>query len=427
MTDLNPEQLHQTPDGDVKPLPVTDALFTVPAYHRSVLNCLQTNYSDLWNWFSRHSLNADSRDEARIELLKSSYRLDRDSAAALYSLADAVAAKMGLSADYTIYQAQQSVGMNASMFTLPGEAHLVLYGPVQDALDDDELSALIAHEFAHYELNTFNDGLHDTVEQVLLALVADQAAESPHERTLRSYRLFTELHCDRRAALITGDYLACVRMLVKIETGLKNVSAESYIRQADEVLTVAAQKGCVVESEGLTHPEMFIRAKSLSLGDADPENAEDLMRPFVEGPLKLQQLDLLQQRELCDVTSKFITSYLRPKWLQTTILWGHARRFDPEIGPECCESEERLLLDIEKCDEKLRSYFCYILLDFATCDPELDEAPLAAAALFASRLGLMAEFRSVCAEELKLSKRALEKVLADAASIVDIAEKEFSA
>ena len=84
---------------------------------------------------------------------------------------------------------------------------------------------------------------------------------------------------------------------------------------------------------------MFIRAKSLSLGDADPENAEDLMRPFVEGPLKLQQLDLLQQRELCDVTSKFITSYLRPKWLQTTILWWHARRFDPEIGPECFESE----------------------------------------------------------------------------------------
>ena len=67
-----------------------------------------------------------------------------------------------------------------------------------------------------------------------------------------------------------------------------------------------------------------------------------------------------------------------------------------------------------------------MLLDFVTCDPDLEEAPLAAAFLFSQRAGLLGEFRVLVAEELKLGKRALISAETDAEKTVKLAEREFA-
>ena len=61
-----------------------------------------------------------------------------------------------------------------------------------------------------------------------------------------------------------------------------------------------------------------------------------------------------------------------------------------------------------------------------TCDADLEEAPLAAAFLFVKEVGMASEFTKLVATELKLSKRALQKVETDAEKIVRQAEKEFT-
>ena len=355
----------------------------VTTYHRALLNYLQTQEEDLWKWFSSHQARNESADAVRLDLLKTAYRIDRESAADLYQLADSVAEKMGLESNVTLYQAQHAAGLNASLAWLPHDAHVVLYGPVQETLSTAELSALLAHELAHHELYTIDDGAYLVMEQVLSAMISDQAADAPHDRTWRSHRLYTELYCDRRAAAVTGDIDACVCALVKMETGLKEVSAAAYCKQAEEVLSNGL-KG----SEGITHPEMFLRAKALQLWHDDPDGADQNLRELIEGPLELKQLDLLRQQQMQKLTRQFLNSFLNVEWLRTDLVLGHAKRFFEgfTLAKESV-SRESLKKQMADCDQQLRDYFCYVLLDFVTCDADLEEAPLAAAFLFSEDLG----------------------------------------
>ena len=393
------------------------------AYHQSLLEYLQTREHDLWTWFSSHKARSDATEAVSLELLKSAYRLTRETAQELYELADTVAEKMSIGAPVTLYQAQQSVGLNASLAWVPNEAHVVFHGAVQEALSSAELSALLAHELAHHELFVINDGDYLVMEQVLSAMISDAAAAAPHDRTWRSYRLYTELHCDRRAAEITGDIEACVCALVKLETGLKDVSAKAYLEQADEVLA-----GGLTGSEGITHPEMFIRAKALQLWDEDPESVDRELKEVVEGPLELQQMDLLRQKQVEDLTRGFLKCYLATDWLRTELMLGHAKRFFEDIKfSDGRPSRDQLSQSLSECDTQLRNYFCYVLLDFVTCDADLEEAPLAAAFLFSNDVGLSDEFRELAGRELRLGKRALRKAESDAALIVEQAEAELDA
>ncbi|MEZ6130518.1 MAG: hypothetical protein R3C59_17670 [Planctomycetaceae bacterium] len=405
------------------------------AYHRQLLDYLKTQEAELWKWFSSHQARQQSVEAVKLELLKTAYRLDRESASELYEQADAVRQRMHMAAEVTLYQAQHASGLNASLAWLPGEAHIVLHGPVQETLSGTELSALLAHEMAHHELYSLDDGAYLVMEQILSAMIADQAADAPHDRTWRSHRLYTELHCDRRAAAVTEDMHAVVRTLVKMETGLKAVNAEAYLKQAAEVLA-----GGISGSEGITHPEMYIRARALQLWQGAPENpdgVDERLRILIEGPLEMQQLDLLQQSRMVELTRDVLTEYLSPTWLQTDLVLGHAKRFFedfriPKRKPkhDAVDSADAdtsvtptndLNDRIGQCDDSLKKYLCFLLLDFVTCDPDLEEAPLAAAFEFADRVSLISDFRDLAAQELKLGKRALQKVEVDALNIVKTA------
>lgn len=441
MTDSN-----DTTDSDTQPLPTASLTLDAsgPQYHQALLQYLKTQETELWKWFSSQKAREESSEAVRLELLKSTYRLDHDSAADVYAIAEQAAGMMGLSASVTLYQAQHATGLNASLAWLPNEAHVVLHGAVRETLQPDELQALLVHELAHHELLTIADGDYLVVEHILLAMIVDQSADSPHERTWRSHRLWTELYCDRRAVDVTQKPDACICALVKMETGLKDVSAASYLDQANEILTNGQT---VTGSEGVTHPEMFMRAKAVQLWDDDPSTADDAIREMIHGPLQIKNLDLMQQQEVQLLTEQFVRTFLQPKWLQTDLMLGHAHRFLDTNGvvakasvvkllalPTTAEQSggsdnslsEQLASAFQKCDAELKKFFCYVLLDFVTCDPELEEFPLAAAFLFSGRVGLLDEFRSLVASELKLGKRALQKAEQDAEKTVRSAEQELA-
>lgn len=429
----SPESQPEQSSDRVDESPLKDVILGEPLpYHKAVRDYLQTVDSTIWTWFCDNPAAADA-EATKVELLKAAYRLDRDTHGELYDQADEIRTRMGLSAPVTLYQAQNVTQGSAFNVWMPGELHVVFGGTLREFLTTDEVSAVIAHEFAHFELFNLQGGDFLVTDAILNAMATDYAADSPHARTLRTYRLWTELFCDRRAAQVLGVIDDCVSTLVKLETGVKDVNPREYLKQAAEIMESGP-----LTSEGHTHPEVFIRAYSLACWNQNSGTADDRLKPIVEGPLALSTLDLLQQKTLVDLTHRFVRYFLNEEWIQTRLMVHHAQRFlDADASRKqsvVLRSEElpkeqwkQLRRQIEACDQELRKYFCYILLDFLTCDADLEEAPLAAGFLFCDRISLTVEFRDLVRKELKIGKRALQSVEANAEKIVQQMQQEVSA
>lgn len=386
-------------------------------YHVELVRHLQEREAELWRWFSADRLRAEQGEAVRLELLKSTYRLDPDAHPTLHAAAREVAAKLGLAAPLSLYQAQGGDGLNASLAYLPGEAHLVLHGPVADRLTPLELRAVLGHELSHFLLL---DGwpAFRVASQLLQAMVADEAAAPVHATTARRFGLYTEVYCDRGAHLACGDLAAAVSALVKIETGIGEVSAESYLRQADEIFGKDRPR-----TDGVTHPESFVRARAMRVWAEAPERAAAELRSVIEGRTSLAELDLLDQVAVASLTRRVILAMLRPAWLQTDPLLAHARLFFDDFEPGDAP-DPSLAADLAAGDEKLLDYACYVLLDFAAADRELEDAPIAAAYLLAEALGLGDRFGKLAAKELGLKKKQLEALDAGAAEMVARAAAE---
>jgi len=86
-----------------------------PAYLRAILGYLKTEEREVWDWFSSNTAREDAVETTRLDLLKSTYRVERETQESLYSLAGEVAAKLSFDGPITFYQAQESIGMNAGL------------------------------------------------------------------------------------------------------------------------------------------------------------------------------------------------------------------------------------------------------------------------------------------------------------------------
>ncbi len=224
-------------------------------YHRAIIDYFKRVDPHVWNWFSKRVSDPTVIEEVRFDLLKSTYRLDAETHSQTYEMANAVAKTFAIEAPITIYQSQNPEGLNASLAYVPGEIHLILHGPISERLSIDEVRCLIGHEISHYVLWQIRDGELLTAFEMLRALTNDWQAHSPHLASMRLLCLYNEVFCDRASYLVTGDLRSVVSMLVKVQTGVGDVNAESYLRQADEVFSHGP-----TSTRGLTHPEAFIRA-----------------------------------------------------------------------------------------------------------------------------------------------------------------------
>lgn len=391
-------------------------------YHLQLLDYLQSQEVELWNLFSSNRVRKEHADAVRLELLKTTYRIERETEPRLHGLAHEASLRLGLDGPITFYQAQSSLGLNASLALLPEETHIVLHGPIIEVLQDGELTALIGHELAHRLLWTQWDGRFLVVDQILAAMTNDASAEAPWRESSRLFGLYTEVFCDRGSLTASGgDLSSSVAALVKTETGLKSVSAESYLKQAEEIFSHDAAR---VSAANLTHPESFIRARSLRLWQELGPAAEEEIRSMIEGPLVLSELDLLGQAKVSKETRRLLDELLAPRWMQTETTLGHARLFFEDYQPAGEPAPgDSLAADLERADDSLKDYFCYVLLDFATADRDLDDVPLAAACLLSERLGLAERFEPIVRKELQMRKKQLEKLRRDAGAIVARADQ----
>lgn len=398
-----------------EPAPASAPLDPLP-YHRSVVAYLKTREAELWRWFASTQAQADYADALRGDLLKTTYRLDADTHPDLYAQAREACARLALDVPVTIYQSTDSGGLNATLFHLPGEAHVVLCGPLLTLLDATEMQSVLGHELAHHHLWTREDGDFLVADRLIVAQASDPRADAAHLRTARRYRLYTEVFADRGGFQATGDLSATVGALVKVQTGLATASGTSYLRQADEIFARDDAR-----TEGLSHPEAFIRARALRLWTEGDPGLDTAVRAMLEGPLAVDELDLLTQVQMTDLTRRWLAQLLRPRWFQTPAILAHARAFFDDFQPAAA-ADDTLLAELRATDPKTQEYLAYLLLDFSVADRELEDLPLAAAWEWSRRLEIDDVFDKLVSKELKLKPREWTKLKNDAPRLLAAVE-----
>lgn len=385
------------------------------AYHQETLEYLKAHEPELWRWFSSTACQDEYAKNARLDLLKSCYRFERTGAEDLYALCDEVSAALGLSAPVTMYQSQGAGAMNMALAYVPNEAHIVFEGPVRTTLTRDELRSALAHELTHFSCWQEADGELLIADQMLAAMAVHPAAQPSHIESARLFRLYTEIQADRGALAACGNQLTAISALIKIETGLSEVDPESYLRQSAEVFGQSE-----VKAEELTHPESYIRAWALTRWADDGSGAETGIRRIIEGRLDTDRLSLIGQQRLTAITRRLLRQFFDLRWLRTEVLLAHARLFFTDFDLDAPPADEpRALADeLQETAESVQRYLCYVLLDLATVDRQLEDAPLAAALRLAEDAGLAERFMTLAGEELGLSKRAATRLRKEGADIM---------
>jgi hypothetical protein len=375
----------------------TQGLSPLP-YQRAMRDYLEREEASLWRWFSSNRVRAEAADAVRLELLKTTYRVDRETQPGLYALADRVVKRLAFEAPVTIYQSQSGSDLNASLAYIPGEAHLVLGGPVASTLTAPELEAVFGHELSHLLLWEGWNGEYMVAEQLLSAMSMDAHADTAHIESIRLFRLYTEVFCDRGALRVAGEILPVVSALVKMHTGIAEVSAKSYLRQAEEIFNQGP-----VKAHELTHPEVFIRARAIARWSANDEAADAIVAEMIEGAPALDTLDLLARTRVATNTRVLIGRLLSPAWFRTETILAHTRLYFEDFDPE--EDTAAPAEPFDRGDDALKDYYCFVLLDFVGADRDLEELPLAAAIVLAGAVGLADQFRARALKDLRIRAR----------------------
>jgi hypothetical protein len=389
-------------------------------YHIGVADHLSSVEAGLWAWFESDQVSKRHIEMVKLELLKSTYRLTRADQPAIYAGADIALEKLGLDLPVTIYQRQGGAdGANAALIFLPDEAAILLMGNIGELLNEAEMLALLGHEMAHHRLYSLDGGRYFTAARLLDWCAEQPGCEPSFLETSRLYQLHTEIFADMGALQVTGDRDAVISSLIKVTTGLKSVTPSSYLEQTNEILE-KYQKG----SEGLTHPELFIRAKALDLLAADPPGIAEV-EALVRGPIEAKKLDLLGQQALTTLSRKLVDRVLMHPFMRNEYTANLAERFFP--GYECADPSESksesaradLEAEIASTAKSCHDYLAFLLLDFATVDPDSGEAHLAWTLDLADQIGLFGVYEPVARKELKRKKDELVKLRRAAATHIE--------
>lgn len=388
---------------DLTPLPYQQAL----AAH------LHVHEPEVWRWAASAEAREEHAAAVRAELLRNSYRLDATAHPDLHAHARLAAQRLGVTASITLYQARDGA-MNAAIYFVPGEAHIVLSGPLLERLQGPELQAVLGHELAHYLLWARDGGKYHVVDRLLHAASADPRADASHLQAARRYALYTEAFADRGGCVACGALEPAVSALIKIETGLTQVNVASYLAQAEEICADPT-----TQTRGTSHPEVFVRARAMRLWTERQHDAEDWLATALEGPLDLGTLDMLGQQRVSALTRGAIAQLLQRAYLQSEPLLAHARRFFPDFAPPASAMPPP-----EPVPAGLHDYLASVLVDFVAADPELDDVTLAAALGLAEALGCAEPLEQRVVKDLRFPKRSLTRVKRDAAALLDKASTQ---
>jgi hypothetical protein len=387
-------------------------LLTALPYHLKIADYFKQQ-PKTWDFFAAPKNKDAQLAELKADLLKNTYKFDETADAHLYEKARVAKEKLSLDVSITFYQAQYTDELNASIVYMGNEALIIFSGPIIKLLNEEELLAIIAHELAHVKLYSMKDGELEIADRIITSIANNYASEAVHIETAKLFKLYTEIFCDRGSYLVTGSINPIITSLVKIATGLDNINAENYIKQAEEIF--ASNKE--TKTEQLTHPENFIRARAIGLWHSKQDEAEVTITEMIEGHPLLDTLDLFQQKELSIITKTLLQLYLKPRWFQSTLVTSLARQYFTDYKTnETITLKKELVETIEKSHSSIKEYMAYILVDFALADESLEEVPLGWAFQLAEDIGLKQTFDGIIKKELQLSDKKLQQRKEDSLS-----------
>ncbi|MEI6947539.1 M48 family metalloprotease [Paraflavisolibacter sp. H34] len=375
-------------------------------YHRSV--CLHFKQQEkTWNFFAGATAKTEQLQQFKTGLLKNTYKFNPATDQHIYEKVEK--ARKALRLDHLavwVYQAQFTEETNATIAYLDGEAHIVFSGQVTQLLNEEELLAVIAHELSHVLLYTLQGGELEIADRIITAIANNYSSEPAYVETARLFRLYTEIFCDRGALAVVGAPDPVITSLVKLSTGLDQVSADSYRKQAEEIFSADAH----LKAATVTHPENFIRARAVQLWQDQGEASLPLITKIIEGTADLDQLDIFRQEELTALTRQVLQLFLKPRWFRTVRVLGTARQFFPDFA---LKDEAVLTNDLAgrvgEGHASVREYLAYLLLDFVLADPSLETVPFGWAFQFAEDLQLKEAFETVVQKEFKFSDKKLQQ------------------
>jgi len=373
-------------------------------YHQKVKDHFKKQ-TKTWEYFSVPTNKEEQLQLFKKELLKNSYKFDPVTDTNIYEKLSLAKERLALeNLAVTVYQAQYTDELNASIVYLNNEAHIVFSGPIIRLLNDEELLAVLAHELTHVKLYSMLGGELEVADRIITAIANNFNSEPSYFETARLFRLYTEIFCDRGAYSVLGQTGPAITSLVKVSTGLDKVSAESYLKQANEIF--AGEEG--IKTAGVSHPENFIRVRALELWHEKKEAAEEEIIKMIEGMAHIDQLDIFKQKELADLTRRVLQLFLKPKWMQSGLVMGHVREFFPDfLLLDDAVLNEKLVEEIMNLHTSVKDYFAYLLLDFALLDPALEDIPSGWSFQFAEDLQLRESLDAIVKKELRLSDKKL--------------------
>ncbi len=375
-------------------------------YHQKVKEHFKSQ-SKTWEYFATAKNKETQLKQFKSELLKNTYKFDPVADAYIYDKIIIAKEKLGLQAlPVSVYQAQYTDELNASIIFLEGEAHIVFSGSVTKLLNDEELLAVLAHELAHVKLYSMLEGEMEIADRIITSIANNYSSEASYFETARLFRLYTEIFCDRGAYSVLEKTGPVITSLVKISTSLDRVNDESYLKQADEIFE--QENG--LKTAGISHPENFIRAKAIQLWHEKKEEAEPAIIRMIEGISDLDQLDIFRQKDLAGQTRKFLQLFLKPKWFQSTMVMSLAKQYFTDFSldgqalltPAFAEA-------IQSSHQSVKDYLSYVLLDFVLLDATLEEIPSGWAFQFAEDVNLKDTFDAIIKKEMKFSDKKLQQ------------------
>lgn len=384
---------------NTKPLAFNFALAPFE-YHTLVRDHFKSR-SKTWNWFSADELMEKQIEDLKSSLLKNTYRLDKETHPKLYATAAEVCSILGLDAEVTLYQEHNSVQLNAGISSIGKEAHVVLSGNLIALLTEEEMKALLAHELSHYLFNKLENGDFEISQRIILALANDTRSDDSVIETARIFQLYLELFCDAGALTVCGDHKVVIQTLVKLNTGLTTVNADSYLKQANEIVSTDSDA-----TSRISHPESYIRSIALQLRHTEDKEYAAKIEAMISGELDLNKLDIFKQSTMADMTHRLLQLIVKPKWMASSGVLNLATQYFQDFYRDAEQvSLKEVAEEIAKTRDSVKNYICYILLDFAKVDPDLENAPLAYTLELSELLGIGTEHEKLLRKELKLTVR----------------------
>jgi len=347
------------------------------SYHHELASYFQTRHRAVWESFDAAQKSVSRRADVELALLKSSYRLSEVDHPALYASVAKARSVLGVEQPIVLYQSHRGHEDNATMSYTEEQGHLKFEGDILSYLRPEEIDGLIGHEVGHYKLWSAAEGAYLTSGRILDAMAAERDVHSSLIESQRLYHLYTEIYCDRAGALVAGRAEPMVSVLVKLAAGDVRISPEDYIAQAEEIFEKSAEES----SQGKTHPEHFIRARAVARWFRDGTGSaavEALITDMIEGRKPLGELDVLGRDRLTTWTRATVHRLADLVKAPAGSAWDrHRERFLPLETERASEP----LLDLTEVSrglavqsETVQDYFAYLLLDFASIDPERREA-----------------------------------------------------